>query len=233
VAAAASCGAQNPMPTALPSRFSHFEFWIVVLLTYGLQVAAATYGLYSHGFRPEILMTDRRLLELVIAELILAGLLGAFLFRRGWRLRHFQFRFNALQTLVGVGLFFATILAYYAFALFALLLPSIQDAVRGISFHNEVTFPIALVLVLINPAFEEFLNLGYVQQRLAGQGPVMAIGIAVLLRLMTHAYQGAVALISIIPVGVVFGCYFWYRQRLYPIVVAHALMDFLALLSRS
>jgi uncharacterized protein len=220
------------MPTPLPSKFSHFEFWTVVLLTYGLQVVAATIGHYRHGFRAEILMTDSRLLELIVAELILAGIIGAFLFRRGWRLPHFQFRFSVVQTFVGIGLFFSSILAYYAFAAVAVLIPAVQDAVRSISFRNEVTLPIALVLVLINPAFEEFLNLGYVQQRLAAHGSVIAIGVAVLLRLVTHAYQGAVALISIIPVGIVFGCYFWYRQRLYPIVVAHALMDFLALLSR-
>jgi membrane protease YdiL (CAAX protease family) len=53
----------------------------------------------------------------------------------------------------------------------------------------------------------------------------------VALRVLVHLYQGRLALIAILPLGVVFTWYYVRTKRLWPVVVAHVVVDALALSS--
>ena len=55
------------------------------------------------------------------------------------------------------------------------------------------------------------------------------VHVSVAIRLLYHLYQGAIA-IGVVPFGLIFAL--WYRRtgRLWPVIVAHALTDFAALL---
>jgi membrane protease YdiL (CAAX protease family) len=76
------------------------------------------------------------------------------------------------------------------------------------------------------------LVVGYVIQALeAKQGIVFAIGISVLIRLLYHTYQGPIAAISIIPMGLIFAVVFWRWRNVVPLIVAHTIMNGLALSS--
>jgi membrane protease YdiL (CAAX protease family) len=44
-----------------------------------------------------------------------------------------------------------------------------------------------------------------------------------------HLYQGPLSLISIVPGGLVFAWYYAATRRLWPVVIAHGLLDALAL----
>lgn len=55
-------------------------------------------------------------------------------------------------------------------------------------------------------------------------------GIATLLRFLYHLYQGPVAALSVLPLGLLFGTVFWKWRNLWPLVVAHTLANLLALL---
>ena len=88
---------------------------------------------------------------------------------------------------------------------------------------------IVVAFVLFNALFEELLWLGLGLTALrrfgvAGAG-VMSVG----LRLLIHAYQGPLALVSIIPMGTVFTAYYIRSHRLWPVIIAHAFQDLLAL----
>jgi membrane protease YdiL (CAAX protease family) len=50
------------------------------------------------------------------------------------------------------------------------------------------------------------------------------------LRTLLHAYQGAMALVSILPLGLVFTIYYARSRRIWPVIVAHMLFDVVALL---
>jgi membrane protease YdiL (CAAX protease family) len=106
------------------------------------------------------------------------------------------------------------------------LIPGVGESVRQVSIRNTTSLPVALLVSVLNPLFEEVLNLGFVQRLLSKHGLAFALGSAVMLRLITHLYQGPLAAVAILPLGIVFGIYFHFRRELLPVVIAHGLLDF-------
>jgi membrane protease YdiL (CAAX protease family) len=49
------------------------------------------------------------------------------------------------------------------------------------------------------------------------------------LRLLAHGYQGPLALVTVLPVGILFTLYYARTWRIWPVIVAHAFQDTLAL----
>ena len=88
---------------------------------------------------------------------------------------------------------------------------------------------LSLVYSILNAVFEEllWLGLGFAAFRRFGVGVAGTISAA--LRLLAHVYQGPLALVTVLPVGVVFTLYYVRTRRLWPVVVAHAFQDTLAL----
>jgi membrane protease YdiL (CAAX protease family) len=84
---------------------------------------------------------------------------------------------------------------------------------------------------MINPLFEEVFVCGYVMTALRKEGHTwFALNASVAIRLLYHLYQGPLGVLSIIPMGLMSG--YWYARtgRLWPVIVAHAAMDMLAML---
>ncbi len=88
---------------------------------------------------------------------------------------------------------------------------------------------LALVLV-INPVFEELLETGYFVQALQRYGAWVAVGASAAFRAFLHVYQGINAIVLIFPLGLIFGYAYWKWRRLWPLLVAHALLDLWALI---
>jgi uncharacterized protein len=89
---------------------------------------------------------------------------------------------------------------------------------------------ISLVIV-INSVYEEFLLIGYFFKRLEKYHPAVVIGLSMLIRLSYHTYQGWMSLFSIIPVGLVFGYYYFKYKKLWPVIIAHGLLNLIVCLS--
>jgi membrane protease YdiL (CAAX protease family) len=86
------------------------------------------------------------------------------------------------------------------------------------------------LVCLVNPFFEEVFVSGYViaaldPRRTAWTG----INVSVAIRLLYHLYQGPVGVLSVVPIGLVFAWWYARTGRLWPLVMAHALFDFLPL----
>lgn len=82
----------------------------------------------------------------------------------------------------------------------------------------------------MNPIFEETFLCGYVVTSLTPvRSSATAVSASVGIRALYHLYQGPLAAVGIIPVGLVFTWYFARTHRLWPLVVAHAVLDFLGL----
>ena len=100
---------------------------------------------------------------------------------------------------------------------------------KGVSLHaNWITM---WLIVVINSIFEEFLLIGYLFKRLEKYNPVIVITISMLIRLSFHTYQGWISLVSIIPMGIVFGFYYYKFHQLWPLVIAHGLNNLFVFMS--
>jgi len=60
-------------------------------------------------------------------------------------------------------------------------------------------------------------------------GPGVAVAISLLVRLSFHTYQGAVGLLAIGLLGLVLSIFYLRTQRLWPVLIAHGVLDFIAL----
>lgn len=90
--------------------------------------------------------------------------------------------------------------------------------------------PMLVVAAFANGWAEEVIVVGYLLTRLAQLGvrPGVALGCSALLRGGYHLYQGFGAGLGSLAMGVVFG-YVWHRTgRLWPLVIAHGLIDSVA-----
>jgi membrane protease YdiL (CAAX protease family) len=82
---------------------------------------------------------------------------------------------------------------------------------------------------VLNPLVEEFAYLGFVTNVLRRRGGVAAIGAAVAARAAVHLHQGPTPVAGIAALGAAVTIYYYRTRRLWPVVVAHSLLDFIAL----
>ena len=90
--------------------------------------------------------------------------------------------------------------------------------------------PLSRVARWRDPEREEVFVCGYVIAALRKTRSIsFAINVSVGIRLIYHLYQGTVGVASIIPLGLIFA--YWYARtgRLWPAVIAHAIIDFAGL----
>lgn len=90
--------------------------------------------------------------------------------------------------------------------------------------------PVLLLAAVENGFLEEVLVVGYLLTRLEQLGvrPWWALGASALLRGSYHLYQGFGGFLGNAIMGVVFGWYWQRARRLWPLVVAHSLIDIVA-----
>jgi membrane protease YdiL (CAAX protease family) len=201
------------------------EFTFVILGAFGMFVLSSVTTAFSADLPPAI--SDEALLGLVIYELFLLVIIGTFLALRGWR--GSDLGMGASLNDVGIGcLLAAGSYAGYIVAgvIYGLFLP----------IENDVTIDATLqpltvgLLSLVNGFFEELFVCAYLINAVRKRrSAIFAINVSVAIRLAYHLYQGPMAVASIVPIGLIFGYWFARTGRLWPLVVAHALMDFLAL----
>jgi membrane protease YdiL (CAAX protease family) len=92
--------------------------------------------------------------------------------------------------------------------------------------------PAAMVLfIVVNSFFEEMIVTGYMVTALSREGAALAITTSTLLRFLYHLYQGPLASISILPLGLLFGAVFWRWRNLWPLIVAHTVANLVVLMA--
>ena len=93
--------------------------------------------------------------------------------------------------------------------------------------------PVVLTLsAAANGAAEEILVVGYLLVRLRqlGWGPAAAIAASAVLRGSYHLYQGFGGGLGNLVMGLVFAAWWWRTRRLWPLVLAHTVLDVCAFL---
>lgn len=206
------------------------ELVIVILVAFGLPIVASFVAVFSLGL--QLGLSDGNLEALLIYELATLTALSIFLRMRGWTLRSIGLEAHPRDILVGLALAVAvhfTCVAVWQLAssIFPQLpIPPVATGSARISLFNVTA------ACILNPLFEEIFVCGYVIVVLKERGgPWTAINVSVAIRLLYHMYQGAVGVVGIVPTGLIFA--YWYARtgRLWPAVVAHGLLNFIALLA--
>jgi membrane protease YdiL (CAAX protease family) len=159
-------------------------------------------------------------------ELAILAMFAAILRIRGWPLRsRLGLEFSWKAAAAGVPLFIIYLLLYWIMAtLILLVFPQARQA-WTFSFTNRAPFALMLLFLAINSIFEEVTVTAYVIEALKGDGAGLAITASTLLRFSYHLYQGPLASLSIVPLGLLFATMFWRWRNLWPLIVAHTIAN--------
>lgn len=198
---------------------------MVILGAFGLSIL----GSLSAALAPEPPppMTDAALRGLTVYEIVIMVVLGIFLALRGWRSSHVGLTPSLKDT--GIGLLLAAV-SYAVFigawTLVSLFLPAKMD----VEIAANLSATTVITLSVVNAVFEEVFVCGYLINALKkNRSVIFAINVSVAIRLAYHLYQGPFVVVDLVPLGLIFGYWFAGTGRLWPLVVAHAVWDIVAL----
>jgi CAAX protease family protein len=219
-------------------RFSPYEFGIVVATAFGWPMATSVlsllYGMTVGEAGARESFGDSHLYGLLVFELAVFPAVALILYLRGWRAKDFPLEITKAATFVGVLGYFASWIIDNALdgtisSMFSSLRPALDSFQEYRPRHPASLVAVYLVSV-INPVFEEVVVCGYVIPTLSRRfGETTAINVSVLIRGSYHLYQG----LAVLPYHLIYGlmqAYLYVRLRnLWPLLVSHALADFVPL----
>ncbi len=206
------------------------EFTIVILIAFGYSILGNVLGLLFPS--PDAPISEAGLQFLLVYEPTVIIALGGFLGMRGWSLQQLGVQPSMKDTGVGIGLAVVAHLVYTAFWLVSGSFVSGIDHAADNLVKPDLNLTTVIAISILNPVFEEVFVCGYIISALKNsRSASFAINVSVGVRLAYHLYQGTVGVISIIPLGLIFAHWFVKTGRLWPLVIAHALLDLVGLLA--
>ena len=208
------------------------EALVVVLGAFGYALISTV--CYLLGIRPGAAITEHHLRFLLIYEPITLAILGGFLYVRGWTFKRVGLTPRLIDTLIGVGLAigsYAAFVALWMLAAAANLQPAYLNGASSLV-EGHFALPTVIAVSIVNPLFEELFVCGYVITAAKESGHLaFGVNASIAIRLAYHLYQGGAGVVGIVPLGLIFGVWFSRTNRLWPVVVAHGLTDFVGLVS--
>ena len=185
------------------------------------------------------IFTDERLVTSLVSEGVMLSFFLWLLHRRGWRVSDLRIRPGILSSLQGFGLLAAVEIAqivtkFVTIAVLAAFRPAnvplltyLHSYSPHIALHSiMVSWSAIFAAMILNAFFEEIVCTGYVFTQLATKwGPGLGLFATLVLRLACHTYQGPMNLLPIGAVFLIFGLWYWWTRNLWPLIVAHALLD--------
>jgi membrane protease YdiL (CAAX protease family) len=177
-------------------------------------------------------VSQSHLSSLLTLEAYALALVVPLMYGRGWTTGELGLRFHWSDCATAIVLFFAAYAGYVAlWLLFSLVLPDAASQVAKINLvSSRFNFETLLAASIVSGFFEELFVAGYLIQFMRSRfGVIAAVNASVLVRLLYHCYQGPVSVVSIVPIGLVFAWAYVRSGRLWPLVIGHALVDFISL----
>lgn len=214
----------------LRTRTDRAEFLFVLLITFGILLVRQVRYFFLPEGQPRI--NEDRLVELIALELSMLGVVGTVLRVRGWTARSLGLTPTLGQTLLGPALAAATLLLWIVKAIllkrFLALDASSSSETPLVS--SEIGLTVLLAISLVNGFFEELFLCGYlITVFKKGAGLPAAIGVSVGMRMLLHVYQGPTGVLNMALMGGLFAYYFARSGKLWPLIVAHILLDVIGL----
>lgn len=209
------------------------EFLVVVTWAFGLPIFASIMSLGTPGSSATPVFTNAELLATIIFEVVQLGFLGWFLRIRGWTLERFGLGFSWSGTLVGLLLLVATygLVAGVQQLAQGVFNYDLQNAIENVpKADKDLSVQLVFLVSVVNGIFEELFVAGYIITAITPRrGMWTAINVSVVVRLLYHLYQGPIGVLTIVPMGLLYGYLYSRTRQLWPLVVAHVLLDIVAL----
>jgi membrane protease YdiL (CAAX protease family) len=201
------------------------EAAVVVALCFSYFIVVSTLAVFSPGAGAQF-SSDNSLLSIILLELILAACALGVLSARAYPLRTLLPRASWTGVVVGAVLYLLVVIADTALGWFApdRLWQPVQQMLEG---HRSLV--VLLSLSVVNGVYEEVFLLAFLQRGLRRLGGSNALGIALLVRMLYHTYQGPLGLLAVAIFGLIAGYYYLRSGRLFPVIVAHIVADVSAL----
>ena len=202
------------------------EFLLVTVICFAY-VITSSIALLLLGIQRFELSTSR-VLRGVAFEVLVVLVAGWVLQVRGWQFRRLAGRLSWSSALAGVPLFICYMLLYWFTVLLVVSSFPQVAKIRPIQIIHTASPLVILVFFAINSVYEEFAVTGYVVTALESNGPAFSVTVSTLIRFLYHVYQGPLASLSSLPLGVLFGIVYWRYRTLWPLVIAHTIANLLA-----
>jgi membrane protease YdiL (CAAX protease family) len=199
------------------------EFCLVLLIGFGPFI---TMQLWTASQRKPLHMTNAGLVAFPIIELIVFAAILWIGKVRGWSMATFGSNISWQGAVGGI-------------ILFALAEAAMFGVTRGMQILHPEESPFTLtrfgvlpvlLISVINPVFEEVLGTGYFIGSLQRLGMWPAVMASAMFRGAYHLQFEINAAVGIFALGMIFGFAYWQWRQLWPLIVAHALTDLLALI---
>ena len=215
------------------------EFIIVISFCFGYSILFSIIIFVNNLFGSSsyyYAFTNAQLVSTICYEILFMMLAFAFL-----KVRDNQIEWSSntgLWKLIGKSIFLF-LLYYITYILLIIIVNSIFPQIKSsmypqINMESNLNLILVLSLSIVNPIFEEMVVVGYIIPTLIPRiGILYAINISVLIRFLYHLYQGPIAAISIIPMGIIFAILYIKWKNIWPLIIVHGILDFLALYGHS
>lgn len=211
------------------------EFLIVVLGSIGVYLLSN----FAVLLDPEIAndaqpLTNETLVGMLIYEGFVLLWLGTFMKLRGWTRERLGFAPTMRDAAIGILLALAILaLRWILDTVVGSVAPGLVEAAEKLGAVSGDLDMRAVVLVsLVDPVFEELFMCAYVISALKDKrGAAFALNVSVGLRVACHLNQGAYGVLTIGPLALLFGYWYLRSGRIWPLLVAHALLDFVGLVA--
>jgi membrane protease YdiL (CAAX protease family) len=207
------------------------EITIVLLSAFGYFILGNALFLLNPTAAPPI--SQQHLEFLLVYESITLALVCSLLYVRGWTVERIGLGPTARETLIGLGL----VLAFYVVYVFVWWIAQVAGFRPNYLGHyqtlvsSRLSLPVTASVCVVNPVYEETFLCGYIITTAKGMNRTAAgVNVSVAVRLACHLYQGGVGVLGIVPVGLIFAWWYARTGRLWPLFVAHALMDAIGLM---
>lgn len=203
------------------------ELLLVNLICFG---PFAARSLIELAARNESIVFDNRRALFVLGTELVCGTLALLLLRaRGWTLARLGLRITGPQTIGGMLLLIGSNIAITVFYLLVRAATGI-DPDKITSFEATLTWPVLVALTLVNPFYDELFIVAYNLEAARPSGAAFAITLSAAVRFICHLDQGPISAVTILPLGLIFAVVYWRWRVVWPLIVAHGVMDFVGML---
>ncbi len=203
------------------------ECAVVIGICLGWPIFESVRGAVKGGSVSQFSGSD--VLVLVAYDLGTGLLAAGFLALRGWPWSAFNVRVSWRTTAGGLLLVPASYASFIAGAMVVALTPGGEALLKALPDFPGVSIPVAALGAVVNGCFEELVLAGYLFRVLEPQGLGIAMGASVLLRVLMNVSQGPLGATGILLLGMLYGVLYWDYRQLWPLMLAHVILDFLGL----
>ncbi len=222
----------NPLHEQIRRLPAGIEFLIVISWAFGLPIFHSILSIGNTEIQGAE-FTNAGLVAILLVELLQSLFLIWFLRIRGWTLEKLGLGVSLRGTAYGVALIIVTFAMLWGVQhLAGWMLPIDMDAAQAryptpaAGLHMHLVF----LASTVNGIFEEVFVAGYIITALAPvRGMWTGINVSTGVRLLYHLYQGPLGILSVVPVGLLFGYVYARSRQLWPLILAHIVIDIIGL----